>query len=327
MSDEKYIIDPMEIGEHVHNAWVEQISANGREKDPDMRDFDELTAEKKKLDVATAKSVIEFLKSKDLLDENVQISDSQVSDDETVNEDVSKVIKLVRLFEEKMVVTPDDIHCAADSKEIEWDNDERFMCFCEFVTGESHLDKMTDQQLLRILQIINKYDKDEYTKLTDPMCGVVSEGMAPLSNDDSISRRMRKTKKQKEHMKGNNEVHDPEPEKRAAPKRKGRNNKPKDKRLEESIAYLESNYGKYPISFDQVSDKTTLYSVLTLLEEKCTREDAGFDFDWIYVSKNQLSKTISESNKSSIPTMEEVDMVLAECRTQKIEMFLGNKDA
>lgn len=54
---------------------------------------------------------------------------------------------------------PSHIHSIADELRIPWDGDAVFMKWCKDLTGESHLDKMSSEQLFLIAKALKNGDK------------------------------------------------------------------------------------------------------------------------------------------------------------------------
>lgn len=53
-------------------------------------------------------------------------------------------------------ITPDQVHNAADTAGIPWDNDEAFMDFSERVTGIRHIDDMSPQLRKKLIDAIRE---------------------------------------------------------------------------------------------------------------------------------------------------------------------------
>ena len=56
-------------------------------------------------------------------------------------------------------ISVEDIHNRADKLGIPWDDDAEFMSWTEDLTGKSHLDKMTDEELSLVYDALKKKDK------------------------------------------------------------------------------------------------------------------------------------------------------------------------
>ena len=63
------------------------------------------------------------------------------------------------LNEERISV--EDIHNRADKLGITWDDDDEFMSWTKKLTGESHLDKMTNEELSIIYTALEKRGKED----------------------------------------------------------------------------------------------------------------------------------------------------------------------
>jgi hypothetical protein len=63
------------------------------------------------------------------------------------------------LNEERISV--EDIHNRADKLGITWDDDDEFMSWTKKLTGESHLDKMTNEELSIIYTALKKRGKED----------------------------------------------------------------------------------------------------------------------------------------------------------------------
>jgi len=53
-----------------------------------------------------------------------------------------------------------DIHKRADELEIPWDDDAEFMRRTKKLTGESHLDKMTSEELEKVYKALEGWNKE-----------------------------------------------------------------------------------------------------------------------------------------------------------------------
>ena len=63
-------------------------------------------------------------------------------------------------FEEKSVSIK-DVHELADTLNIPWDDNTEFMSWTKKLTGESHLDKMTDEELSIIYTALKERGKED----------------------------------------------------------------------------------------------------------------------------------------------------------------------
>ena len=63
------------------------------------------------------------------------------------------------LKEERISV--EDIHNRADKLGIRWDDDAKFMSWTKELTGKSHLDKMTNEELSIIYTALKKRGKED----------------------------------------------------------------------------------------------------------------------------------------------------------------------
>ena len=63
------------------------------------------------------------------------------------------------LNEERISV--EDIHNRADKLGITWDDDDEFMSWTKKLTGEDHLDKMTNEELSIIYTALKKRGKED----------------------------------------------------------------------------------------------------------------------------------------------------------------------
>jgi len=63
------------------------------------------------------------------------------------------------LKEEKISV--DDIHKRADKLGIPWNNDAEFMAWTKELTGESHLDDLTDEELSKVYAALERRAKED----------------------------------------------------------------------------------------------------------------------------------------------------------------------
>ena len=62
------------------------------------------------------------------------------------------------LNEERISV--EDIHNRADKLGITWDNDDEFMSWTKKLTGKSHLDKMTSNEISKVYMALKKRGKE-----------------------------------------------------------------------------------------------------------------------------------------------------------------------
>ena len=56
-------------------------------------------------------------------------------------------------------VTPEEVHKAADSIGMEWDDNKEFMDFSKKVTGKEHIDDMTSKERKKLIKKILKEDR------------------------------------------------------------------------------------------------------------------------------------------------------------------------
>ena len=71
-----------------------------------------------------------------------------------------EVIKKI-LREGRKKITPKEVHKAADSVGMKWDNNKKFMDFSEKVTGKRHIDDMTSKERKKLIKKILKEDVGE----------------------------------------------------------------------------------------------------------------------------------------------------------------------
>lgn len=64
-----------------------------------------------------------------------------------------EVIKKI-LREDRKKITPKEVHKAADSVGMKWDNNKKFMDFSEKVTGKRHIDDMTSKERKKLIKKI-----------------------------------------------------------------------------------------------------------------------------------------------------------------------------
>ena len=65
------------------------------------------------------------------------------------------------LKEGRKKITPKEVHKAADSVGMKWDNNKKFMDFSEKVTGKRHIDDMTSKERKKLIKKILKEDIGE----------------------------------------------------------------------------------------------------------------------------------------------------------------------
>ena len=63
------------------------------------------------------------------------------------------------LKEEKVSV--EDIHNRADKLGIPWDDDDKFMRWTKKITGKSHLDDLTDEELSKVYAALERRAKED----------------------------------------------------------------------------------------------------------------------------------------------------------------------
>jgi hypothetical protein len=66
-----------------------------------------------------------------------------------------------REYLEEERISVEDIHNRADKLGIPWDDNAEFMSWTKDLTGKSHLDKMTDEELSIIYTALKERDKEE----------------------------------------------------------------------------------------------------------------------------------------------------------------------
>ena len=65
-----------------------------------------------------------------------------------------------RKYSKEKKISVKDIHNRADKLGISWDNDTKFMEWTKEVSGKSHLDKMTPEELSKVYAALKKRGKE-----------------------------------------------------------------------------------------------------------------------------------------------------------------------